>query len=256
MRGARKKPHLLKIKRPVFYTHGVARCEDTMSSVVVNVGEQFVKATYSLEGDGSLVFSCFEVLSAVDASIHAAPLTNTLAVIEHLSGMPGSTISSQQWLAYASKCVEPGINYFQTKCTDELSGTVAAFKAARLFLPHKVDQMKPDALAIDALKAFPFLDNVTVLDGLKRELPTYLAKAADTSPSIEPLHWWKNNSEHLPNWSAAACKVALVQPSSAAAERVFSLLSCSFGTQQDLSLQDYVECSLMLQYINSHFIIL
>ena len=32
MRGARKKPHLLKIKRPVFYTRGVARCEDTMSS--------------------------------------------------------------------------------------------------------------------------------------------------------------------------------------------------------------------------------
>ena len=31
MRGARKKPHLLKIKRPVFYTRGVARCEDTMS---------------------------------------------------------------------------------------------------------------------------------------------------------------------------------------------------------------------------------
>ena len=32
MRGARKKPHLLKIKRPVFYIRGVARCEDTMSS--------------------------------------------------------------------------------------------------------------------------------------------------------------------------------------------------------------------------------
>ena len=33
MRGApRKKPHLLKTKRPVFYTRSIARCEDTMSS--------------------------------------------------------------------------------------------------------------------------------------------------------------------------------------------------------------------------------
>ena len=31
------------------------------------MGEQFVKATYSLEGDRPLVSICFEVLSAVDA---------------------------------------------------------------------------------------------------------------------------------------------------------------------------------------------
>ena len=94
--------------------------------------------------------------------------------------------------------MEPGLNYFQKKFTDELSGTVAAFKAARLFLPHKVDEMKPDASAIDTLKALPFLDNITVLDGLKQELLTYLAMAADVSPSIEPLPWWKNNAEDIP----------------------------------------------------------
>ena len=219
-------------------------------AIVIDVGEQFVKATYSLEGDGPLVFSCFEVLSAVDASIPTVHMPNTVAIIEQISGLAGSTITSQQWLAYARKCVEPGLNYFKKKFTDELSGTVAAFKAARLFLPHKVDEMKPDASAIDTLKAFPFLDNITVLNELKQELPTYLAKAADVSATIEPLVWWKNHSGDLPHWSAAACKVTLVQPSSAAAERVFSLLSCSFGPQQDLSLQDYIECSLMLQYNN------
>ena len=31
-------------------------------AVVIDVGEQFVKGTYQLEGDGPLVFSCFEVL--------------------------------------------------------------------------------------------------------------------------------------------------------------------------------------------------
>ncbi len=42
--------------------------------------------------------------------------------------------------------------------------------------------------------------------------------------------------------------ILLVQPSSAAAERVFSLLQNYFGSAQDHSLADYVEASLMMQY--------
>ena len=78
----------------------------------------------------------------------------------------------------------------------------------------------------------------------------YLARAADTSATISPLEWWKRNASDLPNWSKAAKKILLLQPSSAAAERVFSLLQNSFGEQQDNSLQDYIECSLVLQYNN------
>ena len=51
--------------------------------------------------------------------------------------------------------------------------------------------------------------------------------------------------------AAAACQAMLVQPSSAAAERVFSLLRNSFGERQQSSLQDYIETSIMLQY-NKH----
>ena len=58
---------------------------------------------------------------------------------------------------------------------------------------------------------------------------------------------WKLNTISLPRWSAAVRRALLVQPSSAAAERVFSLLKLSFGDQQDNSLQDYIEASLMLQ---------
>ena len=166
-------------------------------AVVIDVGKQFVKATYSLEGDGPLVFTCFEVLTAVDASIHTGHLPNTSAVIQHLSRNFGNTISSQQWLAYARRCIEPGLNYFQKKFSDELSASVAAFRAARLFLPQKISEMKPDTSAIDALKAFPFLDDTMLLDQLKQELSSYLAKAIDVSSSIEVLQWWKNHAEDL-----------------------------------------------------------
>ena len=52
------------------------------------------------------------------------------------------------------------------------------------------------------------------------------------------------------HWSSAVRKILLVQPSSAAAERVFSILTTSFGHLQNQSLSDYIELSLMLQYNN------
>ena len=94
-------------------------------------------------------------------------------------------------------------------------------------MPHKINEIKPDSSAIDELKAFPFLDIVTALNGLKQELPLYLAKAVDVSPSIDALTWWRNYSSDLPFWSEATRKVVLIQPSSAAAERIFSMLKNS-----------------------------
>ena len=93
----------------------------------------------------------------------------------------------------------------------------------------------------------PFLTD-EIISELKDELPAYLARCADTDDSVCPLDWWKRNSTDLPKWSAAAAKVLLIQPSSAATERVFSLLKASFSEQQDHSLQDYIEASLMFLY--------
>ena len=53
---------------------------------------------------------------------------------------------------------------------------------------------------------------------------------------------------HVLSRKAAFKLVLLVQPSSAAAERVFSLLQNSFSQRQSSSLEDYIETSLMLQY--------
>ena len=72
----------------------------------------------------------------------------------------------------------------------------------------------------------------------------YVAAVEDISPDIDVLQWWND----LPWWSAAFISV---KPSSAASERVFSLLANSFQCQQSSSLEDYIEVSLMLQY-NKH----
>ena len=62
--------------------------------------------------------------------------------------------------------------------------------------------------------------------------------------------WWECNEAKLPNWASTFRKLILVQPSSAAVERVFSLLSNSFSKHQTSSLEDYVQISVMLQFNN------
>jgi hypothetical protein len=76
----------------------------------------------------------------------------------------------------------------------------------------------------------------------------YSTSFSDVAADFDPLQWWKAHAVDLPHWSSAAGDVLLVQPSSAAAERVFSLLKATFGPQQDTTLNDYIQTSLMLHY--------
>ena len=68
------------------------------------------------------------------------------------------------------------------------------------------------------------------------------------SSEINIQAWWKNHEGEIPAWSKACKLMLLVQPSSAAAERVFSLLQNSFNGKQTRALEDYVSASVMMQY--------
>ena len=51
------------------------------------------------------------------------------------------------------------------------------FKAARLFCPVSVQWLRPTDASVESLRAFPFLDSDEIINGLKAELPDYLAAA-------------------------------------------------------------------------------
>ena len=111
----------------------------------------------------------------------------------------------------------------------------------------KVVDLKPTRSDIDGIRIFPFL-NSGMIENLKGELPKYLAAAEDISPDIDKCGWRNRHEKDLPNRSKA-CKCLLpLQPSSGAAERVFSMLSNSFNNKQTMAMQDYIEISIMLQY--------
>ena len=111
--------------------------------------------------------------------------------------------------------------------------------------------MGPTAASVDELRVVPFLSDQ--IENLKQELPSYLAKASAIGSSTsqlcpsDTLDWWKRHAQDLPHWSQAAQFVLLIQPSSAASERVFSILTRLSDTQCN-ALEDYVECTIMQQY--------
>ena len=72
----------------------------------------------------------------------------------------------------------------------------------------------------------------------QKELPMYIAAAEDVSPEVKVADWWKNHETEIPAWAQACKLILLVQPSSASAERVFSILQNSTH-QQHSSLEDY-----------------
>ena len=93
-----------------------------------------------------------------------------------------------------------------------------------------------------------FLSSLGLIIEQLKELPTYVALSDGVNQTLDILEWWKDNSSDLPHWSSASQKVFLLQPSSAAAERVFSILTRTFSESQTNSLEDYVESTVMLQY--------
>ena len=92
-----------------------------------------------------------------------------------------------------------------------------------------------------------------IIANLAQELPLYLAASDGVTVTCEDhkLTGWANHKHTLPHWSSLVKKLLLIQPSSASAERVFSLLTNAFGSQQESALQDYLEASVMLRYNNA-----
>ena len=59
------------------------------------------------------------------------------------------------------------------------------------------------------------------------------------------VQWWHNHKDQLPYLASAVKKALMVQPSSAAAEKVFSILKSSFNDKQEHALVDFLQASVI-----------
>jgi hypothetical protein len=230
-------------------------------TAMVEAAKPFVQATYRLEGDGFLAINAYAELMACDAFINlyntnpmsALPSTdaaiNTLAAAAPVADQQAA--KAKHW-AHIKTMLKPGFDYFKARFITQgiakhnLWRKVELFRVARLFDPTQIGTLP--ASDIPALASFPFLNDPSRIASLTSEFPTYQARAAGVSPQVDVLLWWRQNGHAIPAWTVACRQMILVQPSSAAVERVFSMLNASIGDDQRSMLGDAIEASLMLQY--------
>jgi len=85
-------------------------------------------------------------------------------------------------------------------------------------------------------------------EGLKAELAAYKVTATGVQADCDLCGFWRTHGSLFPNLNAAAKIAATIQPSSAAAERVFAMLKWMFTKQQGGTHEDYKVLSLLLRY--------
>mmetsp|Transcript_18603 Transcript_18603/g.54513 ORF Transcript_18603/g.54513 Transcript_18603/m.54513 type:complete len:172 (+) Transcript_18603:2232-2747(+) len=126
--------------------------------------------------------------------------------------------------------------------------------AVQVFDPAYAFEKKIDDELVDKLARLPVLR--PMLADLKREAAAYMRCAADVRVNRTDideftetvLSFWRGRVKELPSWAKAARIVFAMAPSSAACERVFSLLKSMFGDDQSSALADMLQGSLMLRY--------
>lgn len=72
----------------------------------------------------------------------------------------------------------------------------------------------------------------------------------DYSFPEQVLKFFREHGQSFPAWSAAARIIAFTS-TSAASERVFSLMKYIFGNKQESSLMDYAQAACMLRYTSA-----
>ena len=87
----------------------------------------------------------------------------------------------------------------------------------------------------------------SVLHNLEVEMDLYNTVASQTSSGYDLWAFW-DNREKLPAWFKVAQDVALIQPSSAFIERVFSILRSCMDARQERSYSDRIAAATLLKY--------
>ncbi|KAK3745625.1 hypothetical protein QZH41_002254, partial [Actinostola sp. cb2023] len=176
--------------------------------------EQFVKTTYTLEGDGTLIFIAYEKLLMLKAFIQVHHFPTLTMTVQEL--FPANAIVQQQWYQYGLReCLTPAFEYYaQTLANDvTVSRSIEVFQAAQLFCPKVVTISRPNAAEVEKIRAVPFLGTNNIIQALQVELAAYLVKADQIPHDFDTLSdtwpWWRMVARELPSWSSAVQKLVL-----------------------------------------------
>jgi hypothetical protein len=149
--------------------------------------------------------------------------------------------------------------YFDKTILGTLAPMLALLKACRLANPYAFARLQPTAdefrAAVESLDHFTAADVLSICGGygeyarLCSELPALPLHSSSDYEMKSIKSFWRANHATVHNLSPFFVRYCFtIQCSSAAVERVFSVLKNSFCSQQELSLEDYVCLSPMRQF--------
>ena len=155
-----------------------------------------------------------------------------------------------------------GFRYLEDRLTGRCQSPyslVHEYEVARLlrvFDPNYANaHLMPDG--VTALSTIRCIEAHGLVPHLTGELPIYLSLAAAAPPldhsgvntyTDQLLRWWRENCPRLPEWGKAARMVFSMTTTSAASERVFSLVEAMYGHEQHSVLADQLQAAVMLRY--------
>ena len=184
-----------------------------------------------------------------------AQLRQLLPSVAAIAGTMHEVVRAQDTVIYAAAAKLTSVHdKMDSDTKGRLADTLKVLRACRLFgyefwatntletIQHELVQVLYLSVGMDTGE-FEFrgeLSRYKELADIEYEVP-----AADR---ITTETFWNRYKFDLPTWHFASREVALVTPSSATVERLFSLLTQGFGDNQVAALQDYKKTCCLIRY--------
>ena len=140
-----------------------------------------------------------------------------------------------------------------------MGSQIKCYESAQYANPIFFKQNKPTLESFKASITYLGYFNLNEINEMLAEFVKYVTITDELDASVDrnyveimelTLSFWRQNKRQLPKLFVWAQYVCSFLTSSAAVERVFSILKSSFTERQERSLEDLVKLSLMRQYNN------
>jgi hypothetical protein len=190
-----------------------------------------------------------DLLNVCDTDTVTDPVSK--AVLRLIADGHLTTYDQQHWLAESRSVVTAAKSYWNSQLSGGSSYNAQAtlYEVASRMLPENCGKLTLDCLreVYEKLRSNRFPKEL--IDGLKSEAAAAIDFCAGKAAIWDVVNFWDKEKRLFPSHAQATSRLALMLPSEASVERVFSRLKAHFTLQQmATALEDMVEGAIMLDY--------